>query len=138
MQVSEAIRLLDVATCGHYRVAVLCRDRGHATGEWGQVRVFDIVDVAVDDEDRDVNLVTTEHSKAWPARPLKVNQLLGKLQGLEEQCGSWSLYSRSADTSVSSRWEVRLDVPVVGVGTNHTDRTVGFLQFPEEQWHDAV
>ena len=137
MTLTETIEILrsELPTSARWKVYVLSRQDG-VGNPVDEVIQFPIFDVSVDHEDSDVNLLTDDGATA--PRPvdeaLDVEELLARLESLEEECADYSLFSGSSEQSVSDEWEVRLDVPLVGVARNRESNVFGFLQHPREQW----
>jgi hypothetical protein len=115
-----------------YGVAVLCRKRMGVPTEWGEIETFAVLDVAIDEADRTIDLLTNEVSL------LTAEGLLQKLRMLEGRCADWSVYSKSSRISMDAEWDVQIDIPLVGTATNHEERVIGLLQGPDDQWRCAV
>jgi hypothetical protein len=142
MVLSEIIAELDreLAGRGSYKVAVLTRQRTESTSKWGDIESFPVLDVALDEHDSHVDILTGKDPEdpTEPSTTMNSEQLLQRLRRLEPRCAGWSVYVGSVPHPVNGDWGVRIDAPVVGIGTKHDDHAVGLLQFPPEQWSDAV
>jgi len=137
MKLPEVLTALrdEMPTKRGWTVAILTRNQpdGRLGGEVVSHPVFD---VAVDDDDAEINLLTDEGSpdRRPQAEALTLEGLLQRLQRLESHCGAYSVYSGSGYMSLDEKHEVRLDCPIVGVARNHENQVYGFLQYPPEQW----
>jgi hypothetical protein len=142
MVLSEVIAGLDreLAKNIGYKIVVLSRQRDQSTSGWGDVEAVAVIDVVLDEHDSHVDILTNDGAEesADVGTSLDADELLCRLRLLETRCGDWSVYVGSSPQPLSTRFSLRFDFPVVGLGTNHEDRTVALLQYPEEQWSHAV
>ena len=138
MKLPEVIAALEAEMPAHagWRVAVLTRDRSEPTEDEQGVQAFPVLEIFVDDTDRDINLVTSEDAPAGSPTPdgMTLEELLNGLLKLAEACGDFSVYSRSDLVPVDDEYNVRIDCPLVGVALNPETAVFGFLQWPPEQW----
>jgi len=142
MVLSEIIQELDrqLAGRGSYAVGVFTRQRAESGEGWGETESFSVLDVTLDEHDSHVDILTDEGAEdsTLPGSAMTSDGLLQRLRLLAPRCGGWSVYAGSVARPVGRGWGVRIDTPIVGLGTNHEERAVALLQFPPEQWSDAV
>ena len=142
MRLSEIITLLDreVAGRGSYTVTVWARKLRAPGADEAEAEAYSVLDVAIDEQDSHIDLVTEEglEQSPDPASVFTAEHLLEHCRALEPRCGEWSVYVRSTIEPIEPGWGVRIDAPVVGMAANHDTRAVALLQFPPEQWRDAV
>ena len=142
MLLSELIRTVTEGLGNNrdYGVAVLSRKRVGGSIEWGEVESFSVLDVALDEDDRNIDILTDENAldSVGGADALTAEVLLYRLRELEARCGEWSVYSKSSRIPLDPEWDLQIDIPLVGIAMNYEERVIGLLQGPDEQWRHAV
>jgi SAM-dependent methyltransferase len=117
----------ELTACGTWRVVVV------SPGEEGGLEgpKHSIFDVAVDDVDRDINLLTDQYASnpRLPEEGLTLDQLVARLRELSPACDDWSVFSGSAWTSYGE-YEGRLDIPLVGFARHAFEKHFGFVESP--------
>ena len=141
MKLPEVLKALgqEMPSRANWTVAILTRKRDDGSVS-EEVIEYPIFDIAVDEGDAEINLLTDEGKEnARPASAaLTLEQLFNRLKQLEERCGSYSVFSGSAFVPLDGEYEGRLDVPLIGVARNPDAEVYGFLQWPPEQWETTA
>jgi hypothetical protein len=142
MMLHELLPLLatEASECDAFESVVLCKPRNDDGSYGPDAESYPIVDVAVDEADRDVDLVCADaiEDSSHGGTSLTVGAVTSRLQAIASSCREWGVYAGAPTTPIDSEWNIRLDVPIVGIAVNRSERLVAFLQGPREQWGAAA
>ena len=137
MKLSQIVGELSEAD-STWKVRVL--SRRHWDGSKStEILEYPVFGVSFDEEALEIDLLTDEGASAprTEEQGLSVGQLLSELRTLEGATAEFPVFSASAEVSVDD-YDVRKDVPVIGVAVNAEDEVFGLLQWPPEQWDERA
>ena len=134
MTLSELLEAVQPELAAHvdWTAIILSREQ---TGE-RQVMEFPVFDLSVDEEDKEINLLT-DRGASEPRSiedALTLGAVVQKLRAMSPRFDEFTVFSGSAFVDVGGGYEGRFDAPLIGFVRNAQAQVFGFLEGPEEQW----
>ena len=114
---------------GDYRVAALVRDREVPIDDAHPFDEQPVSTVHVDEDDGEINLILASPGESG----LSVEALAERLGALPAEHGDRPLFTGTIEEVPDEDYDLRHDVPVVGIAIDDTGKTFGLLQ-----WYEGI
>ncbi len=90
--------------------------------------LFSVHDIDVEEEEKEVTFLTNELSNDGEIETIKVYDIFPEIEKLMSKCAEYEAFSGSSVIELADGYSGRIDVPIISVGWNESEKQIVLIQ----------